>query len=174
MSLIPSTVAVILLIIAFMFFAGCTTESTLQSQTVNQSPSPDSLKMDKSLFFYGSKIPQIDSIHPDYVKLNSDIYAQGETIEFSVVNEGSGTLSCWRKSPSYTLYRQIGTWELLTKHGGIQYDYGYYLKPGESTSIERLDTADLIPGHYKIVTECGVSREFEIHAAPVTTTKNSP
>jgi len=167
MSLIPSTGAVILLIIAFMFFAGCTTEPALQSQTVNQSPSPDSSQMDKSLFFYGAKIPQADSIHPDYIRMNSDIFAQGETIEFFVVNEGSSPLTC-DYLPVYNLYIQTGTWESLTRKSEYSLPGYYHLPAGNSTDVQRLGTSDLVTGHYKIA-RCGVSREFEVHAAPVST-----
>ena len=114
-------------------------------------------------------IPQHGGIHPDYIKMDSDVYNQGEVIRFSVINEGSDTLVYWWIIPSFPIYRQIGTWELQSEYTGTQMWYAYYLQPGESTPSRQFSTADRPPGHYKIVTECGVSREFEIRAAPTVT-----
>lgn len=160
-----------ILVVAFvciLFTAGCTTTvPVLNNQTGTPAQTPVSPTLDKSVPFYQVTIPQPEGVHPDYVRMKSDIFNQGEIIEFSVVNGGNETLGCWRTIPRQIyLYRQVGVWESLTKPVGIHTDYGYYLQPGESTPIERLSTADLTPGHYKIVTECGVSREFEIRAAP--------
>jgi hypothetical protein len=171
----PVRVAVSLCIVmvAMLLAAGCTTGPVLDNQTGTLTQTLVSPTSGKSVTFYKVTIAQVEGIHPDYFKMESDIYNQGEVIEFHVVNEGLGSLACWRTIPSlnFHLYRQIGTWELQPgpESTGAHIDYGYYLQPGESTPIQQLSTSDLVPGHYKIVTDCRVSREFEIHAAPVTT-----
>jgi hypothetical protein len=166
-------VALCIVMVAVLLAAGCMTTSASGSLTGNPTQTPVSPIMEKSVTFYKVTIPQPEGIHPDYIKIDSDVYNLGEVIEFHVVNEGSEPLACWQITPSldYHLYRQIGTWELQPEpySTGWHTDSGYYLQHGESTPELRLRTADLIPGHYKIVTDCGVSREFEIRAAPNTT-----
>ncbi len=101
--------------------------------------------------------------------MDSDVFLPWEVIRFHVVNNGSSPLACeWL--PPYALYRQTGTWEpLTTLAGNYQVPGNYWLEPGNSTPVEQVNTTGLDPGRYKIV-KCGVSREFEIHAAPVTAT----
>jgi len=156
------------LTLAFLLTAGCST-IPVQHNAASSEIVPVPQTTEKPGPYYRVTIDQAESNHPDYLKMDSDIYKQGEVIEFFVTNLGSESLSCWHDYPSFSLYRQVGTWESLTKREGYQTDYGYYLQRGESTAVERLNTSDLTPGHYKIVTDCGISREFEIHVAPVTT-----
>jgi len=170
------TIVICITMTVMVLAAGCTTTPAPDNQTggipVLPSVSPIA---EKSATFYKVTIPQVESTHPEYFKMDSDVYNQGEIIEFSVVNEGSGSLACDRFIPSlgFSLYRQVGTWELQPigdssrLQQGVHTDYGYYLQPGGSEPVRHLSTTDLVPGHYKIVTECGVSREFEIRAAPV-------
>jgi len=117
------------------------------------------------LFFSHVTIPQVEGNNPGFIKMDSDVFIQGEVIKFHIVNEGASPLPCeWM--PAYTLYRQTGEWEPLTKQAGNYYLPGnYWLEAGNSTAVEQVDTAGQEPGHYKIV-KCGVSREFEIHASP--------
>jgi hypothetical protein len=108
-------------------------------------------------------ISQAEGIHPDYIKMDSDIYSQGDVIEFFVVNEGFDSLPCWIPH-SYQIYRQDseGSWELQITPVKTFVSRGYELKPGESTPVQTIQTDDKIPGLYKIVSDCGVSREFNL------------
>lgn len=166
-----SAVSLCIVMIAVMLAVGCTTTTDPDNLTGTFTQTRVTPTMEKIGPFYKVTITQPEGIHPDYIKMDSDLFNQGEIIDFHVVNEGSGSLACWRTIPSknFHLYRQIGTWESQPEPTGTHTDYGYYLKPGESTPVQQLNTADLTPGHYKIVTECGVSREFEIRAAPSVT-----
>lgn len=166
-------IAVVLSLITVMILlvAGCSTNPSPGNRTTTIVQIPVSSAIEKSVEpFYEVRISQPEGIHPDYVKMDSDVYVQGEIIRFSVVNEGTAPLACpW--IPPYDLYRQIGTWEYLTKRTE-NYDLpgNYWVQAGNSTPVLELSTADLTPGHYKLV-KCGVSREFEIHTAPATTTR---
>jgi hypothetical protein len=162
-------VALCIVIVAVLLAAGCTTTPTLGNLTSTPTQTLISPTKEKSVSFYMVTIPQPEGIHPDYIKMDSDVYNQGEVIEFSVINEGSETLACWSTIPYFHIYRQIGTWELQPEYTGFKASYEFYLQPGESTPSRQFSTADRPPGHYKIVTECGVSREFEIRAAPTVT-----
>jgi hypothetical protein len=162
------TVVLSILIIMILQVAGCTTNSFPGNRTTTVEQAAVSPAIEKTVVpFYNVKISQSESIHPDYVRMDSDVYVQGETIGFSVINNGSSPLAC-RWMPSYNLYRQAGTWELLTTlKGNYRIDDYYWLGAGNSTPVQQLSTTDLIPGHYKLV-KCGVSREFEVHTASAT------
>lgn len=161
-------VVLCIVMIAGILAAGCTTIPAPDNLTGTLTQTRITPTMEKAEPFFKVTISQPEGIHPDYIKMESDVYNQGEIIDFYVVNEGSESLACWRTIPSknFHLYRQIGTWESQSEPTGTHTDYGYYLEPGESTPVQQLSTDDLTPGHYKIVTDCGVSREFEIRAAP--------
>jgi hypothetical protein len=161
-----------ILIVAILLTAACTTTLSLGNRTTTVTRTPVSPAIEKSIVpFYKVMISQPEGIHPDYVKMDSDVYVQGEIVKFSIVNKGSSSLACqWM--PSYNLYRQVGTWESLTSFtGNYRIDDYYWLETGNSTPVQQLSTTNLIPGHYKIV-KCGVSREFEIRAAPAITTNS--
>ncbi|MFY9800696.1 MAG: hypothetical protein WAK10_05565 [Methanoregula sp.] len=160
--------ALCIVMVAVLLAAGCTTTPTLGNLTSTPTQTRVSPTKEKSVSFYMVTIPQPEGIHPDYIKMDSDVYIQGEIINFYIINEGSEALMCWIPS-SVHLYRQIGAWELQMEPEKTQINRGYYLKPGESTSLQRLSTTDRTPGHYKMVTDCGVSREFEIRVAPTVT-----
>ena len=153
-----------------LLVSGCTTNPFLGNRTATVEQTPVSPAIEKSaLPFYEVTILQPEGIHPDYVRMDSDAYVHGETIDFSVVNEGSSPLACsWMTSAN--LYRQIGTWESLTKPtGNYSLPGNYWLNAGYSSPVQQLSTAGLDHGRYTIV-KCGVSREFEVHtvSAPPT------
>jgi hypothetical protein len=166
-----TSLALSLILVVLMLAAGCTTTPALDNRTGTLTQTLVSPTTEKPETFYKVTIPQTEGVHPEYIKMDSDVYIQGEIIEFHVVNEGSSPFAC-DYLPSYNLYRQVGTWELLTKRKS---DYSipgnYWLNSvnstwgQNSTEIEHVNTLDLIPGHYKI-SKCGVSREFEIREKP--------
>ena len=157
-----TTFALMVVMVAVLLAAaGCMGQPDLENQTGTLIRTPVISMTPKSMAFYKVTIAQPNNSHAEFIKMDSDVYNQGEVVEFYVVNEGSETLTCWTP-PSIHLYRQIGTWELQTEPVVTHSTYGYSLKPGESTPSRQLSTANRIPGHYKIVADCGVSREFEI------------
>ncbi len=157
-------IALTLLTLLLLLVGGCMNKPAPDNHTTAPSQVPDSPTKDKSLMFDGVKIPQAEGVNPDYIRMSSDIYIQGEVIEFNIVNGGSESLMCRHTLPPYSLYRQTGSWEPVIKPTGTQTSWGSELKPGDSTQVQQLSTAYLTPGHYKLATGCGVSREFEIRA----------
>ncbi|WP_321506998.1 hypothetical protein [uncultured Methanoregula sp.] len=161
------TVVLCIVMLVMLLAAGCITD--MAQYPGNSTPTnPAIIPTTHSLLrLYGAKIPQNESVYPDCIQMDSDIYIQGEVMEFHVENKGPGILDC-RIPMSYALYRQVGIWEPLKKPiPSLSTDTS--LQIGESRPVQRVNTADLIPGHYRINTDCGVSREFEVWAGSVTT-----
>jgi hypothetical protein len=147
---------VLLLIIGTILFAGCVAKIETPNGTRNESMNETTIVQ--------SLIP--DTTHTNYIKMDSEVYNQGEIIEFYLVNEGNETLTCAVTPPSFLIYRQIGndSWEIPPGVSETLIDRISHLKPGESTRVRRLITTDWTPGLYKIVSDCGVSREFVLRS----------
>jgi hypothetical protein len=67
--------------IAVLLAAGCTTTPTLGNLTSPPTQTLVSPIKEKSVSFYMVTIPQPEGIHPDYIKMDSDVYNQGEVID---------------------------------------------------------------------------------------------
>jgi len=105
------------------------------------------------------------------VKMDTDVYNLGEVVEFVIANEKTGDLSCTHTPPSFSVRYQKGTGQWVTRMGEENPAPGNAttLKPGESTAPYRFVTSGWAPGRYRIVTDCGVSREILIRALPSAT-----
>ncbi len=80
-------------------------------------------------------------------------------------------LSCSTDPPSFSVRYQKGTGKWVTRMGEENPAPGNTtrLKPGESTAPYRFITAGWSPGRYRIVSNCGVSREILLRALPSVT-----
>jgi len=150
---------------AILLAAGCTTTPVSENLTgENHASITTTPGTPESKAFYKVTISQPnDANHPDYIKMESDVYNQGEVIEFYVVNEGSESLLC-DYIPTFGVSQRMddGSWRLLpessqTASGGLR-DW----KPGEVSRTFRFATTGWMPGRYRIVFDCGIMREFEI------------
>jgi hypothetical protein len=102
--------------------------------------------------------------HPEFIKMESDIYNTGEIIEFFVVNRSNDQNSCINSACSYRIayLSDNGTWQLLSEPmeplvysvNGPQYR--------SSCQPVRIDTTKWTSGRYRIQYYCGISREFKI------------
>jgi hypothetical protein len=157
---------VAVLMVAVLLAAGCTTKPNSDNQTGTFTPTtiPTTMQQSKNLDLNNSN-------HPEFLKMESNVYNQGEVVEFYVVNEGSEALTCYAMPLSFNLFRKTNnnSWEYLTEAVETKIDHLSYLKPGESTRVRRLITSDWVPGRYKIAFDCGISREFEIRAVTTMT-----
>jgi hypothetical protein len=64
----------------WMLAAGCTTTPTLGYATGTPKQTLVSPTKEKSVSFYKVTIPQPGGIPPDYIKMDLDVYNQGEVI----------------------------------------------------------------------------------------------
>jgi hypothetical protein len=105
------------------------------------------------------------------VKMDTDVYNLGEVVEFVITNEKTSDLSCTNNPPWFSVRYQKGTGQWVTRMGAENPVPGNTtkLKPGESTAPYRFVTSGWAPGRYRIVSDCGVSREILLRALPSVT-----
>lgn len=156
----------LILIMYMLMTAGCTTTPVLDNRTAEtHTPITTHSVVPESKAPYQGTLTQPDNtIPPDFIKMDSGVFNKGEVIEFYLVNEGSGTLTCYNTPPSVTIFRQMAndSWEIQLEFEETKVPAISYVKPGESTRARRITTTNLLPGRYKVVFDCGISREFEI------------
>lgn len=154
-SLIP------LLLAALLLTAGCT--SLYENPGANATV-PD---QDRSASRYQVTISQPVST-ADLIRMDSDVYNAGEVVEFSVVNDNAGPLTCTNTPPGFVVRFQTGSGRWATKMGPEVPVTGNKstLEKGASTQVYRFITTGWEPGRYRIVSDCGVEREILIRGAP--------
>ena len=106
------------------------------------------------------------------IRMDTDVYNIGEVVEFTITNDRNEDMACSGNPPSFTVRYQRGTGQWVTRMGDENRTSGtaMNLKPGESTAPYRFLTDGWDAGRYRIVTDCGISREFILRAVPSVTT----
>lgn len=110
------------------------------------------------------------------VRMETDVYNIGEVVEFIIINEKNHDLSCSGNPPSFSVRYQKGTGQWITRMGEEHPAPGNTssLRPGESTAPFRFITTGWAPGRYRIVSDCGVSREILLRPLPTATSAGTP
>ncbi len=134
-----------------------------------------------SKVLYTTTIAQQNSSHPERIMMDSDVYNQGEIIEFYLVNDGQDTISCigdfsecriffW-KNKSYweELPRSVNAYSppRPTQLCSVSNREPSYMAAGQRTLVFHLITMEWIPGRYRIQSDClNASREFILKDVP--------
>lgn len=157
------TVLIPLLLISFLCTAGCMQPGVADSQTPAPSTPPSIAK-------YQLTIAQPEDTST-LIQMDTDVYNLGEVVEFVIFNNKTRELSCTTNPPGFSVRYQKGTGQWVTRMGEETPSPGNttILKPGESTMPYRFVTAGWAAGRYRIVTDCGVTREFLLRAIPAVT-----
>jgi hypothetical protein len=102
------------------------------------------------------------------IRMDSDVYTIGEVVEFVITNDKSRDISCSHNPPEFTVRYQRETGRWVTRMGDENPLPGTTttIKLGESTVPYRFVTTGWAPGRYRIVTDCGLSREILLRAIP--------
>lgn len=156
------TPLLMILVVCILLTAGCTSLFDEINQTNTTAPSlqqfPSSYKV---------TIAQPDGTSKS-MKMDTDVYNIGEVIEFSVVNEGAGTLECLNDPPTFSVKFQTGSGKWATRMGTDKpvETNKTYLEHGKSTQMYRFITTGWEPNRYRIVSDCGVYREILLRPAP--------
>lgn len=156
-----------LVLLTVLLMTGCVG----QSNPVNQT-TPATQTIQESVALYKVTITQLKSTRPDYIKMDADVYNQGEVIEFYLKNEGSETLTCLGDFSSYRIYNETNEfWAYPTITGYQNFIIVVptlsEIAPGSSTKAFRINTVDWVPGRYRIQFSClGISRKFLIREIP--------
>jgi hypothetical protein len=158
-------VAVVFLAVGLVLSAGCTAPAGTINASENASSAPVTIAAS-----YRATINQPDT-QSGYVKMDTDIYNIGEVVEFIVINDGRGTLSCAGDPPAFSVKTQMpgGSW--TTKMGPDEPNRTVQssLAPGASTQRYAFVTTGWEPGRYRIVQDCGVEHEFLLRTLPAVT-----
>ena len=122
-----------------------------------------------SAALYRVTIPQEDGSHADDLIMDSDVYNQGEVVEFFVANSGTEPIRCGSSPFTYIVqYRKTdGSWVTLPEPSETVEPITSYLKPDQATATRRFATTGWPPGLYRIVYDCGISREFMVRTIPL-------
>jgi hypothetical protein len=153
--------------LALLLAAGCAG----QHVAVENRTTPVTQTTRESKTLYTVTIAQPDSTHPEYIKMDADVYNVGEIVEFYMINEGSGTLTCANWQPSYSVLWLLdnGTRQRVADSGVVQPAISY-IKPGSVTPHYRIETTGWGPGRYLIRFDCdAISREFILREIPKVT-----
>jgi hypothetical protein len=154
------------LLVAFVLFtAGC-----LDFSGENESITNATQPAQDSVVLYKVTINQPDAFS-GYIKMDTDIYNTGEVVEFTVTNDGTGTLDCEAEDPFFAVKTQTpgGAWITKMAPGQSDRNGRSTLSPGDSTQSYAFVTTGWEPGRYRIVHDCGIEHEFLLRALPVIT-----
>ena len=157
----PRSFLTLLLLACLLCTAGCTRPFAADNQIPNVSEKTQSLAK------YKLTIAQPED-SAKLIRMDTDVYNIGEVVEFVITNEKTSDLSCTSDPPSFSVRYQSGTGQWIIRMGTENPVPGNTtkLKPGESTTPYRFVTTGWAPGRYRIVTDCGVSREILLRTLP--------
>jgi hypothetical protein len=159
-----------IVMMALLLAAGCTTTPAPNNPAGIHTPSPEITHTMSSKALYKVTIAQQNNSQSDLIRMDSDIYNQGEVVEFYLVNDRPEPLECVGDFSSYRIFSFINrSWSPLPQPPGTYVvvitgiSTRSYLQSGTSTEKFHLITNDLTPGRYKIQFVClNIYREFEI------------
>jgi len=162
MTRISTTFILIISIVCILLVAGCTSHFDQTNQTGNATPGVQQFPSS-----YQVTIAQPEE-RSRFIRMDTDVYNQGEVVEFFISNEGRGTLECLNDPPTFSVKFQTGSGIWATRMGTdtTVKTNKTYLDAGKSTQAYRFITSGWEPNRYRIVSDCGVSREFLIRPAP--------
>jgi hypothetical protein len=149
-----------------LLVTGCTTKPVLDNQTSTSTSPITSPTTQPSKALYKVTIAQPNSTHPEFIKMDADVYNQGEVIEFYLKNEGNDSLICMGDVFHYGIaHEENGSWKyqpkpIKTTLAITVVPTRSEMAPGSSTQLFRLITTGWVPGKYKIEFCSGISREF--------------
>lgn len=160
----PRIFLTLLLLACLLCTAGCTRPFAADNLKSNVS------EKNQPLAKYKLTIAQPED-SAKLITMDTDVYNLGEVVEFVIINEKTSDLSCTNDPPSFSVRYQKGTGQWITRMGTENPVPGSttMLKPGESTPPYRFVTTGWAPGRYRIVTDCGVSREILLRTLPSVT-----
>jgi hypothetical protein len=167
----PRTSVPLLLLACTLFVAGC----TMPFAADNQIPGTSDISVPESIAKYNLTLAQPDD-SARLIRMDTDVYNIGEVVEFVISSEKNHDLSCTNDPPTFSVRYQKGNGQWLIRMGEENPAPGNTLKLtlGESTAPYRFVTTGWAPGRYRIVSDCGVSREFLLRELVTVTPAGMP
>lgn len=147
-----------LIAVCLVVSAGCTAPARTITSKENTTPVPGTIAVS-----YQATLNQPEA-QSGYIVTDTDVYNQGEVVEFTVTNSGRDALTCAGNLPSFSVTYQSGNGIWTTKMGPGKPNETEMsqLAPGSSTQVYRFVTDGWEPGRYRIVHDCGLVREILI------------
>lgn len=152
----------IIAIISLLLVAGCT--SPFDQTNVTNTTSPD---LQQSPSSYQVTIAQPEG-KSRFIRMDTDVYNIGEVVEFDISSVCGETLECLNDPPTFSVKFQTGSGAWATKMGKdspVETNKSY-INAGKSSPVYRFVTTGWEPNRYRIVSDCGVSREFLLRPSP--------
>jgi hypothetical protein len=183
---VTAIVSLLIILAGSVLVAGCTTDPVPENMTVTTTvPINTSLSVvtltPQSKVLYTTTIAQQNSSHPERIMMDSDVYNQGEIIEFYLVNDGKDTVSCIGDFTECRIFLWMNEsyWEELprpvnaysppqpTQLCSVSNREPSYMGAGQRTPVFHLITTEWVPGRYRIQSDClNASREFILNNVP--------
>jgi len=155
-------ISLMIVIVCILITSGCT--SLFDQINLTNTTTPSLQQFPAS---YKVTIAQPD-VTSKSIKMDTDVYNIGEVVEFSIINEGAGTLQCLNDPPTFSVKFQTSSGKWATRLGtdkSVETNKTY-LEQGKSTQMYRFITTGWEPNRYRIVSDCGVYREILLRPAP--------
>jgi hypothetical protein len=154
--------ALVLVIVAMLLAAGCAGPAEQGYQTTPGIPT-----IQASVPYNINTVKSPEGTNSAYIGLNSDVFNQGDDVEFTVVIGSLETSVCENYLPTYGIaYLAGGSWKYLSEPRETLSSAIFDRMSGSSQRTFRFNTANITPGRYRIQFDCGpVSREFLIREA---------
>ena len=163
MTHLPTTPALIIAMVCILLVVGCTSLVDEPNQTNTTNP-----LLQQFPASYKVTIAQPDE-KSRFIRMDTDVYNIGEVVEFYISSDGGRTLECSNDPPTFSVKFQTGSGRWATKMGTDTpvETTRIYLEAGKSTPMYRFITSGWEPNRYRIVSDCGVAREFILRHVPV-------
>ena len=155
-------ISLMIVIVCILITSGCT--SFFDQINLTNTTTPSLQQFPAS---YKVTIAQPDGSSKS-IRMDTDVYNIGEVVEFSVNNDGAGTLECLNDPPTFSVKFQTGSGKWVTRMGTDKplATNKTYLEHGKSTQVYRFITTGWEPNRYRIVSDCGIYREILLRPAP--------
>jgi len=162
MTRISTTLLLIIAIACIVLVAGCTLPFDQTNQSGNATaaiqPLPASYKV---------TIAQPDE-RSRFLHMDTDVYNQGEVVEFFIADDNGRMPSCANDTPAFSVKFQKGNgaWATKMEIGTPPGTNESYPGTGKTSPRYGFVTTGFEPNRYRIVSDCGISREFIVRVLP--------
>jgi hypothetical protein len=156
------TLILALFVVCMLLAAGCSWNNSHQenktSSIIQTTPYP----------WYTVTSTELNSSHPELIKMDADIYNIGEVIEVNLVSRYIQVDNCTVVPCSYCVAYQLenGSWYILPEPVEPMDTTVEGPRPHSSCESIHFATTNWSPGRYRIQFYCGVSREFILREVP--------
>jgi hypothetical protein len=162
MTRISTTLLLFIAITCIVLVAGCTSPFNQTNQSGNTTPAIQPLPAS-----YKVTIAQPDE-RSRLLHMDTDVYNQGEVVEFFIADDNGRMPFCTNDTPAFSVKFQKGNGAWATKMDVSTPPRTNELHQGtgKTSPMYGFVTTGWEPNRYRIVSDCGISREFIVRTLP--------